>query len=174
MSRLIIATLITLVTAQAFAADAPKSGGQKALSDSEAQQELAARKVKRATANKEFYDKEAAVKGTTKTKSGLLYRSLREGSGASPGIFSTVKVHYRGTLANNKEFNSSYKHKSAEKHHLNRVIPCWSEGLQKMKVGGKARLVCPPELAFGDKGIRSLVPSNAIVIYEIELLEVKN
>src|ERR1700694_1137646 len=92
-------------------------------------------------------DKAAKKKSVVKTPSGMVYRSIKDGSGKSPSASSTVEVNYRGTLTNGKEFDSSYKRKQSIKFPLTGVIPCWTEGVQKMKVGGKAQLVCPPELA---------------------------
>jgi len=103
---------------------------------------------------------------------GLVYKSLREGTGASPTAADTVKVHYRGTLVDGTEFDSSYKRNSPATFPLGRVIKCWTEGVQKMKVGGKAELVCPPELAYGTRGAGSAVPPNATLRFEVELLEI--
>ncbi len=125
-----------------------------------------------ASAN-ETIDKAAKEKGAVKTASGLVYRSLKEGSGKSPTAASVVEVNYRGTLPNGKEFDSSYKRKQSIKFPLSGVIPCWTEGAQKMKVGGKAQLVCPPELAYGARGAGRDVPPNATLIFEVELLDVK-
>lgn len=106
--------------------------------------------------------------------SGLIYQSLQEGSGASPSATDTVRVHYRGTLADGgKEFDSSYARGEPAEFPLNRVIPCWTEGLQKMKVGGKARLTCPPAIAYGARGAGGVIPPNATLNFEIELLAVK-
>ena len=103
---------------------------------------------------------------------GLVYKSLREGTGASPTAADTVKVHYRGTLVDGSEFDSSYKRNAPAVFPLGRVIKCWTEGVQKMKVGGKAELVCPPELAYGTRGAGSAVPPNATLRFEVELLEI--
>ena len=81
--------------------------------------------------------------GASVTKSGLVYRSLQDGTGASPAASDKVKVHYKGTFPDGKEFDSSYKRNEPTEFPLNGVIPCWTEGVQKMKVGGKARLTCP-------------------------------
>ena len=108
-----------------------------------------------------------------KTASGLVYRSLKEGSGKSPTAASVVEVNYRGTLPNGKEFDSSYKRNQSISFPLSRVIPCWTEGVQMMKVGGKAKLVCPPELAYGSRGAGRDVPPNATLIFEVELLNIK-
>ena len=118
-------------------------------------------------------DKAAKEKGAVKTPSGMVYRSLKDGTGKSPTATSVVEVNYRGTLTNGKEFDSSYKRKQSISFPLNGVIPCWTEGVQKMKVGGKARLVCPPELAYGAQGAGSDVPPNATLIFEVELLGIK-
>jgi FKBP-type peptidyl-prolyl cis-trans isomerase FkpA len=118
-------------------------------------------------------DKAAKEKGAVKTKSGLVYRSLKDGSGKAPTAASTVEVNYRGTLPDGKEFDSSYKRKQSIKFPLSGVIPCWTEGVQLMKVGGKAQLVCPPELAYGARGAGRDVPPNATLIFEVELLDVK-
>jgi len=121
----------------------------------------------------ETIDKAAKEKGAVKTKSGLVYRSLKDGSGKSPSAASTVEVNYRGTLPDGKEFDSSYKRKQSIKFPLSGVIPCWTEGVQMMKVGGKAQLVCPPELAYGARGAGRDVPPNATLIFEVELLDIK-
>jgi FKBP-type peptidyl-prolyl cis-trans isomerase FkpA len=118
-------------------------------------------------------DKAAKEKGAVKTKSGLVYKSLKDGSGKSPTAASTVEVNYRGTLPDGKEFDSSYKRKQSISFPLTGVIPCWTEGVQMMKVGGKAQLVCPPELAYGARGAGRDVPPNATLIFEVELLAIK-
>jgi FKBP-type peptidyl-prolyl cis-trans isomerase FkpA len=118
-------------------------------------------------------DKAAKEKGAVKTASGMVYRSIKDGSGKAPTAASTVEVNYRGTLTNGKEFDSSYKRKQSIQFPLSGVIPCWTEGVQKMKVGGKAQLVCPPELAYGARGAGRDVPPNATLIFEVELLDVK-
>jgi FKBP-type peptidyl-prolyl cis-trans isomerase FkpA len=107
------------------------------------------------------------------TKSGLVYQSLKEGSGASPAATDTVKVHYRGTLPDGKEFDSSYKRGEPTEFPLNRVIPCWTEGVQMMKPGGKARLTCPPAIAYGERGAGGVIPPNATLNFEVELVSVK-
>lgn len=118
-------------------------------------------------------DKAAKEKGAVKTKSGMVYQSLQEGKGKSPNAASTVEVNYRGTLTNGKEFDSSYKRNQSISFPLSGVIPCWTEGVQLMKVGGKAKLVCPPELAYGARGAGRDVPPNATLIFEVELLAIK-
>jgi FKBP-type peptidyl-prolyl cis-trans isomerase FkpA len=121
----------------------------------------------------ETIDKAAKEKGAVKTDSGMVYRSIKEGKGASPTARNTVEVNYRGTLPDGKEFDSSYKRNQSISFPLSGVIPCWTEGVQKMKVGGKAQLVCPPELAYGARGAGRAVPPNATLIFEVELLAIK-
>ncbi len=128
---------------------------------------------KMAAANKEFMAKAAAEKGAVKTESGLIYLSLKEGTGGSPAATDTVKVNYRGTLPDGKEFDSSYKRGKPAEFRLDGVIRCWTEGLQKMKSGGRARLVCPSNIAYGDAGAGDLILPGATLVFEVELLEVK-
>jgi len=108
-----------------------------------------------------------------KTKSGMEFISLREGTGATPRATDTVVVHYRGTLLNGREFDSSYKRGKPAEFELDRVIKCWTEGLQMMKVGGKAELDCPSNLAYGEQGSMGSVPPNASLIFEVELLAIQ-
>lgn len=103
--------------------------------------------------------------------SGLVYKSLKDGKGAQPAATDVVKVHYRGTFPDGKEFDSSYGRGQPAEFPLNRVIKCWTEGVQKMKVGGKASLVCPPGLAYGERGMGP-IPPNATLHFEVELLEI--
>lgn len=119
---------------------------------------------------KAYLDKAAAEPGSTRTPSGLVYRELAAGTGASPKATDKVKVNYRGTLINGTEFDSSYKTGKPAEFPLNGVIRCWTEGVQRMKVGGKARLVCPSEIAYGDGGSPPTIPGGATLIFEIELL----
>ncbi len=112
----------------------------------------------------------AAEAKEVKTASGIVITTLKEGSGESPKATDTVKVNYRGTLTDGKEFDSSYKRGQPATFPLNRVIPCWTEGVQTMKVGGKARLACPGNLAYGPRGIPGTIPPNAPLIFEVELL----
>ncbi len=110
--------------------------------------------------------------GAVLSPSGLVYRSLKEGAGASPAATDTVKVHYRGTFPDGREFDSSYQRNAPAEFPLNRVIPCWTEGVQKMKVGGKAKLTCPSALAYGSRGAGAAVPPNATLLFEVELLSI--
>jgi FKBP-type peptidyl-prolyl cis-trans isomerase FkpA len=111
----------------------------------------------------------AAETGAVKTTSGLIYRELQAGTGASPTASDFVRVHYRGTLVNGTEFDSSYSRNEPAEFELRGVIGCWTEGVQRMRVGGKARLVCPADLAYGDAGTPN-IPGGATIIFEIELL----
>jgi FKBP-type peptidyl-prolyl cis-trans isomerase FkpA len=108
--------------------------------------------------------------GAVVTPSGLVYRSLKDGKGTSPSATDTVKVHYRGTFPDGKEFDSSYKRGEPIEFPLNGVIKCWTEGLQRMKVGGKARLTCPAAIAYGARGAPPDIPPNATLLFEVELL----
>lgn len=105
---------------------------------------------------------------------GMGYESLREGAGEHPAASDVVTVHYRGTLAvDGREFDSSHKRGQPAEFPLNQVIACWTEGVQKMKPGGLARLTCPPETAYGARGVAGVIPANATLVFEVELLEVK-
>ena len=115
----------------------------------------------------------AKEEGAVVTPSGLVYRSLKDGSGASPKATDKVTVHYKGTFPDGREFDSSYKRGQPIDFPLNRVIACWTEGVQRMKVGGKAKLTCPPEIAYGARGAGSAVPPNATLLFEVELLGIQ-
>jgi FKBP-type peptidyl-prolyl cis-trans isomerase FkpA len=115
----------------------------------------------------------AAAAQPVTTGSGLVYQSLKEGTGASPKATNTVRVHYHGTLADGKVFDSSVQRGQPAEFRLNQVIPCWTEGVQMMKVGGKARLTCPPQIAYGARGAGGVIPPNATLTFEVELLDVK-
>ncbi len=106
------------------------------------------------------------------TASGLVYHVLVEGGGASPRATDGVTVHYRGTLADGKEFDSSYSRGQPATFPLNGVIRCWTEGLQRMKVGGKARLTCPSQIAYGTRGVDNVIPPNATLTFEVELISI--
>ena len=110
--------------------------------------------------------------GAVVTPTGMVYRSLVEGSGPNPTAVDRVRVHYRGTLANGKEFDSSYRNGGPLEFPLNRVIKCWTEGVQRMKVGGKAKLTCPGALAYGPNGVPGDIPPNATLTFEVELLAI--
>jgi FKBP-type peptidyl-prolyl cis-trans isomerase FkpA len=111
--------------------------------------------------------------GAAVTSSGLVYRSLQDGTGPSPGPTDTVKVNYRGTFPDGREFDSSYKRGVPIEFPLNGVIKCWTEGLQMMKVGGKSKLTCPSSIAYGERGAAGVIPPGATLVFEVELLGVK-
>jgi FKBP-type peptidyl-prolyl cis-trans isomerase FkpA len=135
-----------------------------------------ARATARATKEKEkskaFLEEAAKEPGAERTESGLIYKSLQEGTGAQPSATDIVKVHYKGTLPDGKEFDSSFKRNEPAQFPLNGVIKCWTEGVQKMKVGGKAKLVCPSDLAYGDRGTPG-IPGGSALVFEVELLDVQ-
>jgi FKBP-type peptidyl-prolyl cis-trans isomerase FkpA len=137
-------------------------------------QERAARAAEQQKVDSNAYlEKAAAEPGAVKTPSGLVYKEVQPGTGPSPTASDTVRVNYRGTLVNGTEFDSSYKRNEPAEFPLTGVIPCWTEGLQKMKVGGKAILSCPSSLAYGDQG-RPSIPGGAALIFEIDLLDIVN
>jgi len=111
-----------------------------------------------------------AKDGVVTTASGLRFQSVHEGTGAMPTASDTVRVHYRGTLPSGVEFDSSYKRGEPAQFALNRVIPCWTEGVQMMRVGGSAHLVCPPQIAYGASGAGRVIPPNATLEFDIDLL----
>jgi FKBP-type peptidyl-prolyl cis-trans isomerase FkpA len=111
--------------------------------------------------------------GAVVKPSGLVFLSQRDGTGPSPGPTDTVKVNYRGTFPDGKEFDSSYKRGEPIEFPLNGVIKCWTEGVQLMKVGGKAKLTCPASIAYGERGAGGVVPPNATLLFEVELLGIK-
>lgn len=117
---------------------------------------------------------EAAAKepGAVKSASGLVFRSLKAGVGASPGATDVVRVHYEGKLIDGTVFDSSVQRGQPLEFSLSGVIPCWTEGVQKMKVGEKAKLVCPSEIAYGERG-QGKIPPGATLVFEVELLEIK-
>jgi FKBP-type peptidyl-prolyl cis-trans isomerase FkpA len=115
-------------------------------------------------------DASAKEPGAVVTPSGLVYLSLKEGSGDSPKASDKVKVNYRGTFPDGKEFDSSYKRNQAIEFPLSGVIKCWTEGVQRMKVGGKAKLTCPASIAYGERGAGGVIPPNATLLFEVELL----
>jgi FKBP-type peptidyl-prolyl cis-trans isomerase len=140
-------------------------------------QEFARKRLASAAEARKGREKSAAEdaareKGAERTASGLVYLSSKEGSGEHPKPTDVVQVHYEGRLIDGKVFDSSLKRNQPAQFPLNGVIPCWTEGLQKMKPGGKARLVCPSSIAYGDQGRPPVIPGGATLIFEVELLEI--
>jgi FKBP-type peptidyl-prolyl cis-trans isomerase FkpA len=133
---------------------------------------LAAAAASPAWAQADVAAKAAKEAGAVTTPSGLVYRALTEGKGDSPTAADTVKVHYRGTFPDGKEFDSSYKRNAPAEFPLGHVIKCWTEGVQRMKVGGKAKLTCPPGIAYGERGAGGVIPPNATLQFEVELISI--
>ena len=120
----------------------------------------------------EFLEKAAAEKGAKKTASGLIITEIKPGTGESPKATDRVKVHYHGTLRDGTVFDSSVKRGEPATFPLNGVIPCWTEGLQLMKVGGKSKIVCPSAIAYGDRGSPPVIKPGAPLVFEVELIEI--
>ncbi len=134
--------------------------------------------VASAIATPTFAQSEGAAKaakepGAIVTKSGMVYRSLTVGKGATPKESDVVSVHYRGMFMDGKEFDSSYSRGKPTEFPLNGVIKCWTEGVQRIKVGGKAKLTCPPAIAYGERGAGGVIPPNATLQFEVELVAIK-
>ncbi len=135
-----------------------------------AQSRTSAAAAEEKKAGQAFLDKAAAQKGATKTESGLVYSEITPGSGEQPKATDKVKVHYQGTLTDGTVFDSSIQRGEPVSFPLDQVIPCWTEGVQRMKVGGKSKLVCPSDLAYGDKGFPPKIKPGATLVFEVELL----
>jgi FKBP-type peptidyl-prolyl cis-trans isomerase len=137
-----------------------------------AEQRQAVVVAKEKEATKPFLDKAAAEPGAKKTTSGLIIKEITPGTGAAPKETDKVKVHYKGTLIDGTEFDSSYKRNEPATFPLKGVIKCWTEGLQLMKVGGKSQLVCPSDIAYGNSGRPPLIKPGAPLVFEVELIEI--
>lgn len=119
-----------------------------------------------------YLAKAASEKGATKTATGIVIQTMKEGKGASPKETDTVKVHYHGTLTDGTVFDSSVQRGEPATFPLAQVIPCWTEGVQRVKVGGKSRLICPANLAYGDRGAPPKIKPGATLVFEVELLDI--
>ncbi|HXF16219.1 MAG TPA: FKBP-type peptidyl-prolyl cis-trans isomerase [Burkholderiales bacterium] len=119
-----------------------------------------------------FLAKAAAEPGAKKTASGAIVTTVKEGKGPSPKASDTVKVHYQGTLVDGTVFDSSLQRGQPATFPLANVIKCWTEGVQEIKVGGKSRLVCPANIAYGDRGSPPNIKPGATLVFEVELLEI--
>lgn len=136
------------------------------------QSRVAAASKKEAASGEAFLAKAAAEPGAKKTDSGLIIKEIKPGTGASPKATDQVKVHYRGTLTDGTEFDSSLKRGEPATFPLNGVIPCWTEGVQLMKVGGKSQLVCPSNIAYGERGSPPVIKPGSTLVFEVELLDI--
>jgi FKBP-type peptidyl-prolyl cis-trans isomerase FkpA len=136
------------------------------------QERLAVRTAGARKAALAFVEQSAQAPGAVRLPSGMVYVEVEPGTGAQPTANDQVKVHYVGTLADGKEFDSSRRSGRPAEFGLSGVIPCWTEGVARMKVGGKARLVCPPQLGYGDRGAPPDIPGGAALVFEIELLDI--
>ena len=161
---------------------ADKASGKKVIAEPEtygrqiselAQSRMKASAEKEKAKSKEFLENAAKEKGAIKTDSGLIYTQIKAGTGKQPKSTDVVKVHYTGTFIDGKEFDSSVKRGQPVEFPINQVIKCWGEGVSKMKVGGKAKLICPSNVAYGDEGRPPVIPGGATLIFEVELLDVK-
>jgi FKBP-type peptidyl-prolyl cis-trans isomerase len=129
-------------------------------------------KEKNATVNTDFFSKLKENKAVVELPSGLRYEIVQEGTGPSPKPTDTVKVHYTGKLVDGSVFDSSVQRGEAAEFPLDQVIPGWTEGIQKMKKGGKIKLYVPPDLGYGDDG-RPGIPPGSTLIFDVELLDIK-
>jgi FKBP-type peptidyl-prolyl cis-trans isomerase FkpA len=145
--------------------------GPKIQAFAKARSTAAAEKEK--SASKGFLDKAAGEKGAQKLSSGVIYSETKAGSGEQPKATDRVKVHYHGTLTDGTVFDSSVDRGEPVTFPLNGVIPCWTEGVQKMKVGGKAKLVCPSDTAYGDRGAPPKIKPGATLVFDVELLGIE-
>jgi len=136
-----------------------------------------ARAAKAAETNKKasepFLEKAAKEKGAKKTESGLIYQEIKAGTGEQPKATDKVKVNYHGTLIDGTVFDSSVERGQPVSFPLNGVIKCWTEGVQLMKVGGKSKLICPSDIAYGDRSPSPKIPAGAVLIFEVELLSIE-
>jgi FKBP-type peptidyl-prolyl cis-trans isomerase FkpA len=139
-----------------------------------AQERMKNNAEKQKVKSREFLEKAATETGAQKTASGLIYTSIEEGTGIQPTEADTVKVHYTGTLIDGHVFDSSVRRGKPAEFKLNQVIKCWTEGVAKMKVGGRAKLVCPSSIAYGEQGRPPIIPGEAALIFDVQLLDVIN
>jgi FKBP-type peptidyl-prolyl cis-trans isomerase FkpA len=144
--------------------------GQKIQEMAQARSKAAAEKEKEAA--KPFLEKMAQEKGAKKLDSGVIYIEEKAGTGESPKPTDKVKVHYTGKLIDGTVFDSSVERGQPATFPLNQVIKCWTEGLQQMKVGGKAKLICPADVAYGDRGAPPKIKPGSTLQFDVELLEI--
>lgn len=120
----------------------------------------------------EYLKKLMTENNAVRLDNGIVYIKRQDGTGASPTETDTVKVHYRGTLIDGTEFDSSYKRNEPAQFQLNTVIPCWTKALIKMRVGEKATIGCPSDMAYGDNGIERIIPPGATLVFDVELIDI--
>jgi FKBP-type peptidyl-prolyl cis-trans isomerase len=149
----------------------PQAMGPKLQELARTRTAAAAEKEKKAGA--EYLEKAAKEKGAVKTESGVIYIETKPGTGAMPKATDKVKVHYTGKLTDGTVFDSSVERGQPATFPLNGVIKCWTEGVQKMKVGGKAQLVCPSDVAYGDRGAPPKIKPGATLVFDVELLDIE-
>ena len=149
----------------------PETYGPKVRDIAQARMKVAGEAEKKK--GQEFLEKAAKEKGAKKTESGLVYQETTPGTGDTPKATDTVKVNYRGTLIDGTEFDSSFKRNQPATFPLSGVVKCWTEGLQLMKVGGKGKLVCPSEIAYGDRGAPPSIKPGSTLVFEVELLSIE-
>jgi FKBP-type peptidyl-prolyl cis-trans isomerase len=149
----------------------PEQFGTKIREIAQARMKVAGEAEKKKGA--EFLEKASKEKGAKKTESGLIYQEVTAGTGDEPKSTDTVKVNYRGTLIDGTEFDSSYKRNQPATFPLSGVIKCWTEGLQLMKPGGKSKLVCPSDIAYGDRGSPPTIKPGSTLVFEVELLSIE-
>jgi FKBP-type peptidyl-prolyl cis-trans isomerase FkpA len=148
----------------------PQEFMEKVQNLARARMEVASQKA--AAAGVAYLDKTSKETGFTKTASGMLVKHTTPGTGAAPAATDNVKVHYEGRLIDGKVFDSSKARGEPATFPLNGVIACWTEGVQTMKVGGKAQLVCPANLAYGPQGSPPTIPPQSTLVFDVELLEI--
>jgi FKBP-type peptidyl-prolyl cis-trans isomerase len=149
----------------------PEAMGNKIKEIAQARMKVASEAEKKK--GQDFLEKAGKEKGAKKTESGLVYSEITPGTGEQPKATDTVKVNYRGTLTDGTEFDSSYKRNQPATFPLSGVIKCWTEGLQLMKVGGKSKLVCPSDIAYGDRGSPPTIKPGSTLVFEVELLSIE-
>ena len=148
-------------------------GRRRAEAERPRQEPPGGRRGRQKKAGAAFLEKEAAQPGAKKQPSGFVYKETKAGTGATPKPTDTVKVHYKGTLTDGTVFDSSIERNEPATFPLNGVIPCWTQGVQLMKEGGSARLVCPSELAYGDDGRPPRIKGGATLVFDVQLLSIE-
>lgn len=149
-----------------------KDPAQAGRFDNFRQQRMKSMASEETTASQAFVDAAAKESGAVKTESGLVYTEVQAGQGATPTPTDVVKVHYHGTLRDGSVFDSSRERGEPVEFPVNGVIPCWTEGLQKMKEGGKAKFVCPASIAYGDNGAPPRIKPGAALAFDVELISI--